>query len=77
MSKAIHHHRVPIPPKVPNVLDDRLLCRYSPSARRYAKVIAAPDVVMLDDRIGHWPKLKARDAVLKHFLAHVDRVTAG
>jgi hypothetical protein len=40
-------------------------------------VILAPDVVMLDDRILHWPQLKSRDAVLKHFLAHIDRVTAG
>jgi pimeloyl-ACP methyl ester carboxylesterase len=46
-------------------------------ARRYAEVIPDADVVMLDDDIGHWPQLEAPDAVLTHFLAHVDRVTAG
>jgi pimeloyl-ACP methyl ester carboxylesterase len=34
-------------------------------------------VVMLADDIGHWPQLEAPDAVLTHFLAHIDRVTAG
>jgi pimeloyl-ACP methyl ester carboxylesterase len=46
-------------------------------ARRYAEVIPDPDVVMLADDIGHWPQLEAPDAVLTHFLAHIDRVTAG
>lgn len=46
-------------------------------ARRYAEVIPHPDVVMLADDIGHWPQLEAPDAVLTHFLAHIDRVTAG
>jgi pimeloyl-ACP methyl ester carboxylesterase len=45
-------------------------------ARRYAEVIPSPDVVMLADDIGHWPQLEAPDAVLTHFLAHIDRVTA-
>jgi pimeloyl-ACP methyl ester carboxylesterase len=45
-------------------------------ARRYAEVIPEPDVVMLDNQIGHWPQLEAPDAVLTHFLAHIDRVTA-
>jgi pimeloyl-ACP methyl ester carboxylesterase len=45
-------------------------------ARRYAEVIPHPDVVMLADDIGHWPQLEAPDAVLTHFLAHIDRVTA-
>ena len=45
-------------------------------ARRYAEVIPNPDVVMLADDIGHWPQLEAPDAVLTHFLAHIDRVTA-
>ncbi|MBB2990223.1 pimeloyl-ACP methyl ester carboxylesterase [Mycolicibacterium iranicum] len=44
-------------------------------ARRYAEVIAGADVVMLDD-IGHWPQLEAPDAVWRHFVEHVDRVTA-
>jgi pimeloyl-ACP methyl ester carboxylesterase len=46
-------------------------------ARRYAEVIPGADVVMLADDIGHWPQLEAPDAVLTHFLAHIDRVTAG
>jgi pimeloyl-ACP methyl ester carboxylesterase len=46
-------------------------------ARRYAEVIPDADVVMLADDIGHWPQLEAPDAVLEHFLAHIDRVTAG
>ncbi len=46
-------------------------------ARRYSEVIPEPDVVMLDDNIGHWPQIEAPDAVLAHFLAHVDRVIAG
>jgi pimeloyl-ACP methyl ester carboxylesterase len=45
-------------------------------ARRYAEVIPNPDVVMLADDIGHWPQLEAPDAVLTHFLAHIDRLTA-
>jgi pimeloyl-ACP methyl ester carboxylesterase len=46
-------------------------------ARRYAEVIPEPDVVMLAEDIGHWPQLEAPDAVLTHFLAHIDRVSAG
>lgn len=46
-------------------------------ARRYAEVIPEADVVMLADDIGHWPQLEAPEAVLIHFFAHVDRVTAG
>jgi pimeloyl-ACP methyl ester carboxylesterase len=46
-------------------------------ARRYAEVIPNADVVMLADDIGHWPQLEAPDAVLTHFLAHIDRVTGG
>ena len=34
-------------------------------------------VIVLADDIGHWPQLEAPDAVLTHFLAHIDRVTAG
>ncbi len=45
-------------------------------ARRYAEVIPDADVVMLADDVGHWPQIEAPEAVLKHFLAHVDRVTA-
>ena len=45
-------------------------------AQRYLEVIPNPDVVMLDDRIAHWPQIEAPEAVLTHFLAHIDRVTA-
>lgn len=44
-------------------------------ARRYLEVIPNPDVVMLGDGIGHWPQLEAPGDVLRHFLAHIDRVT--
>ena len=44
-------------------------------AQRYLEVIPNPDVVMLDDNIGHWPQIEAPDAVLGHFLDHIDRVT--
>ncbi len=45
-------------------------------AQRYLEVIPNPDVVMLDDGIGHWPQIEAPDAVLTHFADHIDRVTA-
>ena len=45
-------------------------------AQRYLEVIPNPDVVMLDDKIGHWPQIEAPDAVLENFLAFVDRVIA-
>jgi len=45
-------------------------------AQRYLEVIPNPDVVMLNDTIGHWAPDRGPDAVLKNFLAHVDRVTA-
>ncbi|CAM3323614.1 alpha/beta hydrolase [Mycobacterium intermedium] len=45
-------------------------------AQRYLEVIPNPDVVMLADDIGHWPQIEAPDAVVEHFLAHIDRVTA-
>jgi pimeloyl-ACP methyl ester carboxylesterase len=41
-------------------------------AQRYREVIPNPDVVMLDERIAHWPQIEAPGAVLTHFLAHVD-----
>lgn len=44
-------------------------------ARRYSEVIPDADVVMLADDIGHWPQIEAPDEVLKHFFAHVDRVS--
>jgi pimeloyl-ACP methyl ester carboxylesterase len=45
-------------------------------AQRYLEVIPNPDVVMLDDNIGHWPQIEAPEAVLAHFLDHIERVTA-
>ncbi|OBG22961.1 alpha/beta hydrolase [Mycolicibacterium celeriflavum] len=45
-------------------------------ARRYAEVIPNADVVMLADDIGHWPQLEAPTEVLRHFLAHVEKVAA-
>jgi pimeloyl-ACP methyl ester carboxylesterase len=44
-------------------------------AQRYREVVPNPDVVMLADDIGHWPQIEAPEAVLTHFLAHVDRVS--
>jgi pimeloyl-ACP methyl ester carboxylesterase len=43
-------------------------------AQRYLEVVPNPDVVMLDDNIGHWPQIEAPDAVLAHFLDHIERV---
>src|ERR1700712_241749 len=43
-------------------------------ADRYLEVIPKPDVVMLADDIAHWPQIEAPEAVLRHFLEHVDRV---
>jgi pimeloyl-ACP methyl ester carboxylesterase len=43
-------------------------------AKRYLEVIPNPDVVMLDDSIGHWPQIEAPDAVLAHFLEHIERL---
>lgn len=44
-------------------------------ARRYAEVIPRADVVMLNDDIGHWPQLEAPREVLRHFLAHIEKVS--
>jgi pimeloyl-ACP methyl ester carboxylesterase len=43
-------------------------------AQRYLEIIPNPDVVMLDDNIGHWPQIEAPDAVLAHFLDHIERL---
>ncbi|WKG05989.1 alpha/beta fold hydrolase [Mycolicibacterium sp. HK-90] len=43
-------------------------------ARRYLEVIPNPDVVMLADDIAHWPQIEDPEAVLSHFLAHIDRI---
>ncbi|MDH6193551.1 pimeloyl-ACP methyl ester carboxylesterase [Mycobacterium frederiksbergense] len=44
-------------------------------AKRYLEVIPNPDVVMLADDIAHWPQIEAPDAVLTHFLAHIENQT--
>jgi pimeloyl-ACP methyl ester carboxylesterase len=44
-------------------------------ADRYRQLIPNPDVVMLDDGIGHWPQIEAPEAVLAALLEHIDRVT--
>jgi pimeloyl-ACP methyl ester carboxylesterase len=44
-------------------------------ADRYREVIPDADIVMLADDIGHWSQIEAPEAVLTHFLAHVDRFT--
>jgi pimeloyl-ACP methyl ester carboxylesterase len=46
-------------------------------ADRYRQLIPNPDVVMLDDGIGHWPQIEAPKAVLAALLEHIDRVTKG
>jgi len=46
-------------------------------ADRYRQLIPNPDVVMLDDGIGHWPQIEAPEAVLAALLEHIDRVTKG
>jgi pimeloyl-ACP methyl ester carboxylesterase len=43
-------------------------------ADRYREVIPNPDIVMLADDISHWPQIEAPEAVLAHFLGHVERV---
>jgi pimeloyl-ACP methyl ester carboxylesterase len=43
-------------------------------AERYRELIPDPDVVMLDEAIGHWPQIEDPDGVLAHFLEFVDRV---
>lgn len=41
-------------------------------ADRYRELIPNPDVVMLGDRIGHWPQIEDPDGVLRAFLDFVD-----
>jgi pimeloyl-ACP methyl ester carboxylesterase len=43
-------------------------------ADRYLQLIPDPDVVVLDDAIGHWPQIEAPDAVLTHLLEFLERV---
>ena len=43
-------------------------------AERYLELIPDPDVVLLDEAIGHWPQIEDPDGVLAHFLEFIDRV---
>jgi hypothetical protein len=43
-------------------------------ANRYLELIPDPDVVLLDDHIGHWPQIEDPDAVIAHFLDFIKRV---
>jgi pimeloyl-ACP methyl ester carboxylesterase len=45
-------------------------------ADRYLELIPHPDVVMLDEAIGHWPQIEDPKAVLAHFLAFIERLDA-
>ena len=40
-------------------------------AERYRELIPDPDVVLLDDEIGHWPQIEDPDAVVRHFFEFV------
>jgi pimeloyl-ACP methyl ester carboxylesterase len=42
-------------------------------AERYGELIPDPDVVMLDEAVGHWPQIEDPDGVLAHFLEFVGR----
>lgn len=41
-------------------------------ADRYGELIPDPDVVLLDDQIGHWPQIEDPDDVLRHFLEFIE-----
>ena len=43
-------------------------------AERYRELIPDPDVVMLAERIGHWPQIEDPDGVLSAFLDFFERV---
>jgi pimeloyl-ACP methyl ester carboxylesterase len=43
-------------------------------ADRYRELIPDPDVVLLDDEIGHWPQIEDPEAVLRHFLEFFENV---
>jgi hypothetical protein len=45
-------------------------------AERYRELIPDPDVVMLDEAIGHWPQIEDPDGVLAHFLEFAGRLDA-
>ncbi|MFL5820048.1 MAG: alpha/beta fold hydrolase [Solirubrobacteraceae bacterium] len=39
---------------------------------RYRELIPDPDVILLDDDIGHWPQIEDPDSVSRHFLEFID-----
>jgi pimeloyl-ACP methyl ester carboxylesterase len=41
-------------------------------AQRYRELIPNPDVVLLDEHVGHWPQIEDPDAVVGHFLEFID-----
>jgi len=43
-------------------------------ADRYRELIPNPDVVVLDDDIGHWPQIEDPDAVTRHFLEFIEAI---
>jgi pimeloyl-ACP methyl ester carboxylesterase len=46
-------------------------------ADRYRELIPDPDVVLLDERIGHWPQIEDPAAVSRHVLEFIDAVAGG
>ena len=42
-------------------------------AERYRELIPNPDVVLLDEQVGHWPQLEDPEAVTSHILEFIDR----
>jgi pimeloyl-ACP methyl ester carboxylesterase len=43
-------------------------------AERYLELIPEADVVLLEDRIGHWPQIEDPEAVVAHFLEFIARL---
>jgi len=43
-------------------------------ADRYREIIPCPDVVVLDDQIGHWPQLEDPQGVIAHLLEFIGRM---
>jgi pimeloyl-ACP methyl ester carboxylesterase len=66
---ALVHTRVPL-----RVIDgpaDPVSGRHM--AERYRELVPRPDVVILDDAIGHYPQVEAPQAVLEYYLAFLAR----
>jgi pimeloyl-ACP methyl ester carboxylesterase len=43
-------------------------------ADRYQELVPNPDVVLLDEQIGHWPQIEDPENVIAHLLEFIDRV---